>query len=134
MSCIQAPMPMHIFSEFGFENVQRSLHDEFALLQQSHDAIHEFLEFLYLAPLCFPDAKHEVSCHHKSAFLALQGEVLQHAHRSLLEALYAYYNVAFILLWTTFELLRREHFGNASVVQNSGSEQSSLMALLQDRR
>ncbi len=98
----------HAYDESGFHHVGPSLKVEFDRLQKAHDAIHEFV---YLAPLCFPgDDKHEVSWQIKSAFLLYQWEVFHHAHRSYIEALCTYYNVAFILLRTTMELLLKGAF------------------------
>jgi len=98
----------HISDESGFHHVGPSLKVEFDSLQKAHDAIHEFI---YLAPLCFPgDDRHEVSWHIRSAFLLYQWEVVDHAHRSYIEALCTYYNVAFILLRTTLELLLKSAF------------------------
>jgi len=93
----------HIRDESGLHYIEPSLKAEFDALQKAHDTIHEFM---YLAPLCFPtDDKHEVGWENRSAFLLYHWEVFNHAHRSSFEALCAHYNVAFILLRTTLELL-----------------------------
>ncbi len=85
-----------------------SLEVEFDILQKAHDTIHKFM---FLAPLCFPtDDAHEVRWENKSAFLIYHWEICHHAHRSLIEALCTYYNVAFILLRTTLELLLKGAF------------------------
>ena len=98
----------HILDEAGFHHVEPSLRAEFDILQKAHDAIHEFM---LLAPLCFPtEDAHEISWENKSAFLLYHWEVFHHAHRSLIEALCTYYNVAFILLRTTLELLLKGAF------------------------
>lgn len=88
--------------------MEPSLRAEFDILRKAHDAIHEFM---FLAPFCFPtDDVHEVSWKNKSAFLIYHWEVFHHAHRSLIEALCTYYNVAFILLRTSLELLLKGAF------------------------
>ncbi len=98
----------HTLDEAGSHHVEPSLRAEFDLLQKAHDAIHEFM---LLAPLCFPtEDAHEISWENKSAFLVYHWEVFHHAHRSLIEALCTYYNVAFILLRTTLELLLKGAF------------------------
>ncbi len=98
----------HLCAELGLQNIEASLQAEFDLLQKAHDAIHEFM---LLAPLCFPACiASEISWQSKSAFLLYQWEVFQHAHRSLMEALGGYYNVAFILLRTALELLLKGAF------------------------
>ena len=79
----------------------------FESLQKAHDAIHEFM---LLAPLSVPSKIDTTGWHRKSAFLTYQWEAFHHAHRSLIEALCGYYNVAFILLRATFELLIRGAF------------------------
>jgi hypothetical protein len=91
----------HTISEFGAENINPSFKLEFEGLQKAHDAIHEYMLF---APLLVPSKVDVNGWHRKSAFLIYQWEVFHHAHRSLIEALCAYYNVAFILLRATFEL------------------------------
>jgi hypothetical protein len=97
----------HVHDEFGVEYIAPSLKAEFDILQDAHDAIHEFM---YLAPLCFPDDESEISWKNKSAFLLYHLEVFNHAHRSSIEALCTYYNAAFVLLRTTLELLLKGAF------------------------
>lgn len=98
----------HIHDESGLYHIEPSLKAEFDALQKAHDAIHEFM---YIAPLCFPtDDKHEVGWEKKTAFLLYHWEVFNHAHRSSFEALCTHYNVAFILLRTTLELLLKGAF------------------------
>lgn len=98
----------HIVDEARLQQMETSLRAEFDILQKAHDAIHEFV---LLAPLCFPtETTHEVSWQSKSAFLVYHSEVFNHAHRSFIEALGTYYNVAFMLLRTTLELLLKGAF------------------------
>jgi len=98
----------HMVKEFGLGNVRRSLKREFENLRKAHDAIHEFM---LLASLLVPSQKRQETCwHRKSAFLVYHWEAFYHAHRSLIEALCAYYNVAFILLRATLELLIKGAF------------------------
>lgn len=98
----------HTIEELGLENVKPSLRIEFGNLQKAHDAIHEFM---LLASLLFPSqANEKISWHMKSAFLVCHWEAFHHAHRSLIEALCAYYNVAFVLLRVTLELLIKGAF------------------------
>ena len=98
----------HTIEEVGFENVKPSLRIDFESLQKAHDAIHEFM---LLAPKLFPSqVPKEIGWHRRSAFLTYQWEAFHHAHRSLIEALCAYYNVAFILLRAAFELLIKGAF------------------------
>lgn len=97
----------HVHSESGLHHIEPSLKAEFDALQKAHDAIHEFM---YLAPLCFPNDEHEVGWENKSAFLLYHWETFNHAHRSSIEALCTYYNVAFVLLRTTLELLFKGAF------------------------
>lgn len=100
----------HTISEFGLENVKLSLREELPNLQRAHDAIHEFT---YLAALLSPSSTGKEPSwdwHSKSAFLIYQWEVFHHAHRSLCEALCAYYNAAFVLLRVAFELLIKGTF------------------------
>jgi hypothetical protein len=98
----------HTVDELGFENVKPSLRIDFENLEKAHDAIHEFR---LLATKLFPSqVTKEIGWHRRSAFLIYQWEAFHHAHRSLIEALCAYYNVAFILLRATFELLIKGAF------------------------
>ena len=94
----------HILKEIEIPNIVASVEINFREIQKAHDSIHEFF---YLAPLCLPKNK---SWHEKSAFLTYQYVTLDMAHRSLLEALAGYYNVAYILLRSTLELLIRGAF------------------------
>lgn len=99
---------LHTMSELGLEHIRPSLMMEFQHLQKAHDAIHEFM---LLAPLLIvPPPSNETAWHRKSAFLVYQWETFHHAHRSLCEVLCAYYNVAFVLLRVTFELLIKGAF------------------------
>lgn len=103
------PAFSHMVQELGFDKVKVSLEAEFDLLEKAHDAIHEYL---LLAPLFFSfrDAQ-KSDWDRKSAFLFVyHSEVFEQAHRSLMEALCAYYNAAFILLRTTLELLLKGAF------------------------
>lgn len=100
----------HTLSEFGLENVKLSLALELSNLQRTHDAIHEFM---LLAALLAPSStgkEPDWDWHSKSAFLIYHWEVFHHAHRSLCEALCAYYNAAFVLLRVVFELLIKGTF------------------------
>jgi hypothetical protein len=98
----------HTINEFGLENVKPSFRVQFEKLQRAHDAIHGFM---LLAPLLVPSqACDGVGWQKKSAFLVYHWEVFHLAHRSLGEALCAYYNAAFILLRATFELLLKGAF------------------------
>lgn len=122
----------HVMSEFGLENVEPSFRMESSALQRAHDAIHEFV---LLAALLVPSA---TGAHPswdwqtKSAFLVYHYEVFNHAHRSLCEALCGYYNVAFVLLRVTCELLikgvfweclsHKEQRENSSMLDNSKSK------------
>lgn len=129
----------HILDETSIHYVESSLRTEFEVLQKAHDVIHEFV---YLAPLCFPiDSKHEVSWENRSAFLLYHWEVFNHAHRSSLEALCAYYNVACILLRTTLELLLKgafweclshRQFRDSSPILDSSSQGRQIKRRLQD--
>lgn len=96
----------HMAGEFGLENVKPSLATEFESLRKAHDAIHEFMS---LAPLLVPSSSGS-GWHEKSAFLMYHWEAFHHAHRSLVEALCAYYNVARVLLRVTLELLAKGAF------------------------
>jgi hypothetical protein len=97
----------HTLGELGLENIKPSLKLEFESLQKAHDAIHEFM---LLAPLLFPSQADE-EFHRKSAFLLpYQETAFDHAHRSLIESLCGYYNVAFVLLRTTLELVIKGAF------------------------
>lgn len=98
----------HTAKELGLENVKPSLRIEFENLQKAHDAIHEYM---LLAPMLFPSQiDDETGWGRKSAFLIYHWEAFHHAHRSLIEGLCAYYNVAFILLRVTLELLTKGAF------------------------
>lgn len=96
----------HMDSELGLENIKLSLATEFENLRKAHEAIHEFV---FLAPLLVPSSN-GIDWHEKSAFLIYHWEAFHHAHRSLIEALCTYYNVAFVLLRVTFELLIKGAF------------------------
>jgi hypothetical protein len=97
----------HTLGELGLENIKPSFRLEFESLQKAHDAINEFM---LLAPLLFP-SQANAEFHRKSAFLLpYQGTAFDHAHRSLIESLCGYYNVAFVLLRTTLELVIKGAF------------------------
>jgi hypothetical protein len=98
----------HTIEELGSDNIKPSFRAEFENLQKAHDAIHEYM---LIAPMLFPSqAGAETDWHRKSAFFTNHWEAFNHAHRSLIEALCAYYNVAFILLRATLELLIKGAF------------------------
>jgi len=98
----------HIDKELRLENVKPSLRIGYENLQKAHDSIHEFM---LLASLLFPSQRNEkISWRRKSAFFVYHWEAFHHAHRSLIEALCAYYNVAFVLLRVTLELLIKGAF------------------------
>ena len=93
----------HIENELGLRHIRPSLRSEFQNLQKAHDAVHEPMT---LAPLLISlPSDPEPAWERKSAFLTYHWEAFHHAHRSLYEALCVYYNVAFVLLRVTFELL-----------------------------
>ncbi|OQB05026.1 MAG: hypothetical protein BWY21_02066 [Parcubacteria group bacterium ADurb.Bin216] len=96
----------HLHEEIGLDNIKYSLEIEVDGIQKAHDAIHEFL---LIAPLLFPDDE-SISWHSKSAFLVYHWEAFSLAHRSLLEALCANYNAAYILLRSTMELIVKGAF------------------------
>ena len=98
----------HTIGELGLEKVKPSLRLEFECLQKAHDAIHEFM---LLASQLFPlKQTSKISWRRKSAFFTFHWEAFHHAHRSLIEALCAYYNVAFVLLRTTLEIVIKGAF------------------------
>jgi hypothetical protein len=98
----------HTIEELGLDNIEPSFRAEFENLQKAHDAIHEYM---LIAPTLFPSqADAETDWHRKSAFFTNHWEAFNHAHRSLIEALCAYYSVAFILLRATLELMIRGAF------------------------
>jgi len=98
----------HTESELGLEHVRPSLRSEFQTLQKAHDAIHESMTLSSLL-ISLPPG-HEPAFEEKSAFLTYHWEAFHNTHRSLNEALCAYYNVAFVLLRVTFELLLKGAF------------------------
>lgn len=90
----------HILKELEITNIFNSIkNSNFEELRKAHDSIHEFL---LLAPLCLAKNRH---WHEKSAFLCYSWDIFYSTHRSLLEALAGYYNVAFSLLRNTVELV-----------------------------
>jgi hypothetical protein len=110
--------------EFGLENIKPSIRIEYKNLQKAHDTIHEFM---LLAPLMFTSkATKEISWHRKSAFFVYHWEAFHHAHRSLIEALCAYYNIAFVLLRTTLEILIKGAFWEC-LSHKSFREESKLL-------
>lgn len=96
----------HTIEEIGFPNMRFSLENNFEEVQKAHDSIHEFM---YLASLCVP-LTDKTSWYSKSAFLTYHWEAFSSAHRSFLEALAGYYNVAFTLLRSTHELIVKGAF------------------------
>src|SRR5215470_2375607 len=98
----------HIENELGLRHIRLSLRSEFQNLQKAHDAVHESMT---LAPLLISlPSGQEPAWERKSAFLTYHWEAFHHAHRSLYEALCAYYNVGFVLLRVTFELFLKGAF------------------------
>jgi len=90
----------HIMNEIQIPNILSSLQVvDYDLLQKAHDSIHEFI---YIAPFCLPQG---CSWHSRSAFLTYHHVACDQAHRSFLEALAGYYNVANIILRSVLELL-----------------------------
>ena len=95
----------HVINEVQILNILSSLQiTDFNLLRKAHDSIHEFI---YIAPLCLPRG---CSWHSKSAFLTYQYAAYDQAHRSFLEALAGYYNVANIILRSVLELVIKGAF------------------------
>lgn len=92
----------HTVNEIQIPNILSSLQAvDYDLLQKAHDSIHEFI---YIAPFCLPRG---YSWHSKSAFLTYHFVACDQAHRSFLEALAGYYNVANIILRSVLELVLR---------------------------
>jgi len=90
----------HTMNEIQIPNILSSLQVvDYNLLQRAHDSIHEFI---YIAPFCLPEG---YSWHSKSAFLTYHYVACDQAHRSFLEALAGYYNVANIVLRSVLELV-----------------------------
>ncbi len=122
----------HVMSEFGLENVEPSFRMESSALQRAHDAIHEFALLAALLAPSATGAHPSWKWQSKSAFFLYHLEVFNHAHRSLAEALCAYYNAAFALLRVTGELLVKGAFWeclshksyreNSSMLDNSKSK------------
>lgn len=96
----------HIIREIRLENLKDSLGVRYDKIQKTHDAIHEFM---LLAPTMFPFPR-GASWHTKSAFLLYHSETFDSAHRSFIEALCGYYNVAFVILRSSLELLLKGAF------------------------
>jgi len=97
----------HILGEVGLQTIEESIKKgPFEELQKAHDSVHEFI---YLAACCSP-SNQKVSWHSKSAFLVYQQEVFHSAHRSFIEALSGFYNVAYTLLRNSLELLLKGAF------------------------
>jgi len=95
----------HTINELQIPNILSSLSiADYDLLRRAHDSIHEFI---YIAPLCVPEGH---SWHSKSAFLTYHYVAYDQAHRSFLEALAGYYNVANIILRSVLELVIRGAF------------------------
>ncbi len=98
----------HIAQELELEKIRPSLEAELDLLVKAHNAVHEYV---LLASLFFADEGAQKDWNRKSAFLfAYHSEIFEQAHRSLIEALCAHYNAAFILLRATLELLLKGAF------------------------
>jgi hypothetical protein len=92
----------HTESELGLENVRLSFETAPEALQRAHDGIHEYM---YHAAQVIPAIPpHEGGWRRKSAFMLYHWEVFHCAHRSLLDALCAHYNAAFVLLRATMEI------------------------------
>ena len=97
----------HTFEEIEIPNIVISIEKcDYEKLRKSHDSIHELM---YLAPFCVP-SKVKVSWQSKSAFLTYHWDAFHSAHRSFIEALEGYYNVGYVLLRTTLELLIKGAF------------------------
>jgi len=95
----------HMIEEIDIPNVAISLQkSDFEKVRKAHDSIHEFM----LLPVNLINSDDEF--HKKSGFLFYQTEAFDHAHRSFLEALFGYYNAAYILLRNTLELLIKGAF------------------------
>src|SRR5208337_3911536 len=94
-------------NEVGLEKIKFSLKIEYQNIQKAHDSIHEFM--LLASQIPHSISKDDV-WPKKSAFLLYHWEVFDYAHRSLIEGLCAYYNVAFVLLRVTLELLIKGAF------------------------
>lgn len=94
----------HILGEMEFVNIATSVKENFELVRNSHDSIHEFV---LLASLSHPAG---ASWRPKSAFLTYHWDAFHQAHRSFLEALSGHYNAGYALLRTTIELLIRGAF------------------------
>ncbi len=90
----------HTMNEIQIPNILSSLQIvDYGLLRKAHDSIHEFI---YIAPLCLPPGD---SWYSKSAFLTYHYVTFDQAHRSFLEALAGYYNVANVILRSVLELI-----------------------------
>lgn len=94
----------HMLEEMEFLNIVASIKEDFELVRNSHDSIHEFV---FLASL-FPPVG--ASWQPKSAFLTYHWDAFHQAHRSFLEALSGHYNAGYVLLRSTLELLIRGAF------------------------
>lgn len=94
----------HILGEMEFVNIATSVKENFEMVRNSHDSIHEFV---LLASLSHPAG---ASWHSKSAFLTYHQDAFHQAHRSFLEALSGHYNAGYVLLRSTLELLVRGAF------------------------
>lgn len=98
----------HTIDEVGLEKIKPSLKMQYDVIQKAHNSIHEFM---FLATRLVPtEVNDDEGWHGKSAFLIYHLEVFNYAHRSVVEALCAYYNVAFVLLRVTLELLIKGAF------------------------
>lgn len=132
----EANVLSHIFNELEIPNILVSINTNFEKIQRVNDSIHEFLS---LAPLCLP---HDKSWHQKSAFLGYYyWETFYSAHRSFLEALAGYYNVANTLLRNTLELvvkgafwecLAHKKFRDNANILSKPKKKKTLIAWLND--
>lgn len=130
----------HLIEESLFDNIEQSFQEMFPQIAKVHNAIHQFMQ---TAPEMFPSSsktEEEDIWHTKTAFLTYHWEIFHLTHRSLLEALCAYYNAAFILLRSTLELiikgafyecLAHKKFRNASTELDRNKKGKNLKFFLQ---
>ena len=111
----------HTIKELRLDNIKESLGMMYDKIQKSHDAIHEFILF---APKMVPHKG--PTWHTRSAFLLYYWETFDSAHRSLIEALCGYYNVAFVLLRSVLELLLKGAFFEC-LAHKESREESPLL-------
>lgn len=91
----------HILKELVLHNITKSLEIDFEAVQQAHDAIHIFL---HIQPLSKP---RNASYLTKVAYLAYAWDAFHYAHRSLNAALSGFYNIAYSLLRSVYEMVIR---------------------------